>query len=71
MPKYGESLSKISLRELLNEQELEDIKKYSQFKLGEEKGFKYEKEELILKFVRLVIDRFTSMKENTLTKCFK
>ena len=71
MPKFGESLSKISLRELLNEQELEDIKKYNQFKFGAEKEFKYEKDELILKLIGLVIDKFTSMKENTLVKCFK
>ena len=71
MPKFGEGLNKISLKELLNDQELEDIKKYSQFKLGAEKGFKYEKEELILKFVGVVIDKFTLMKENTLAKCFK
>ena len=71
MPKFGESLSKISLRELLNEQELEDIKKYSQFKLGLEKGYNYEKDELILKLISLVIDKFTSMKENTLVKCLK
>ena len=71
MPKFGESLSKISLKELLNEKELEDIKKYSQFKLCAEKEFKYEKDELILKLIGLVIDKFSLMKENTLVKCFK
>ena len=71
MPKFGESLNKISLKELLSDQELEDIKKYNQFKLGAEKGFNYEKDELILKLIGLVIDKFTSMKENTLVKCFK
>ena len=71
MPKFGEGLNKISLKELLNDQELEDIKRYSQFKLGVEKGFNYEKDELILKLIGLVIDKFTSMKENTLVKCFK
>ena len=71
MPKFGEGLNKISLKELLNDQELEDIKKYSQFKLGLEKGYNYEKDELILKLISLVIDKFTSMKENTLVKCLK
>ena len=70
MPKFGESLTKISLRDLLNEQELLDIKKYKQFKTGAEKGFSYEKDELILKLVALVIDKFIEMKENTLVKCF-
>ena len=71
MPKFGEGLNKISLKEILNEQELEDIKKYNQFKLGLEKGFNYEKDELILKLISLVIDKFTIMKENTLVKCLK
>ena len=35
MPKFGESLTKISLRDLLNEQELTDIRKYKQFKTGQ------------------------------------
>jgi hypothetical protein len=71
MPRFGEGLNKISLKEILNEQELEDIKKYNQFKIGLEKGFNYEKDELILKLISLVIDKFTIMKENTLVKCLK
>ena len=70
MPKFGESLTKISLRDLLNKQELTDIKKYKQFKTGAEKGFSYEKDELILKLIALVIDKFKEIKENTLVKCF-
>ena len=58
MPKFGESLTKISLRDLLNEQELGDIKRYKQFKTGVERGFNYEKDELILKLIALVIDKF-------------
>ena len=68
MPRFGEGLNKISLKEILNEQELEDIKKYNQFKIGLEKGFNYEKDELILKLISLVIDKLTIMKENTLVK---
>ena len=71
MPKFGDSLNKISLKEFLNEQELEEIKKYNQFKSGGEKGFNYEKAELILRLIGLVIDKFSAMKENTLVKCFK
>ena len=71
MPKFGESLTKIALRDILEEKEIEDLKKYTQFKKGSEKGFSYEKDELVIKFISLVIDKFTYMKENTLVKCFK
>jgi len=71
MPKFGEFLTKISLKELLNDQEIEEIRKYNQFKTGVEKGFNYEKHELILKLIGLVIDKFSVMKENSLVKCFK
>ena len=71
MPKYGEVLNKISLKEILNEKELEDLKKYNQFKTETEKDFTYEKDELVLKLIGLVIDKFTAMKDNTLVKCFK
>ena len=71
MPKYGEVLNKISLKEILNEKELEDLKKYNQFKTETEKDFTYEKDELVLKLIGLVIDKFTAMKDSTLVKCFK
>ena len=71
MPKFGEFLTKISLKEMLNEQELEQITKYNQFKSGKDKGYNYEKDELILRLIGLVIDKFTAMKENSLVKCFK
>ena len=70
MPKFGESLTKISLRDLLSEQELSEIRKYKQFKTGLEKGYNYEKDELILKLIALVIDKFMEKKENALVKCF-
>ena len=71
MPKFGESLTKISLKDFLNEQELGSLKNYKQFKTAEEKGYNYEKDELIIKLIDLVIDKFREMKENTLVKCFK
>ena len=71
MPKFGESFDKISLKELLNEKELEDMKKYNQFKNGAEKEFTYEKNELVIKLMGLIIDKFILMKENTLVKCLK
>jgi hypothetical protein len=58
MPKFGESLTKISLKEILSDQELEDLKKYNQFKKTSEKGYNYEKDELILKLLTLVIEKF-------------
>ena len=66
MHKFGESLRKISLKDLLNEQELTDMKKYKQFKAGADKGYNYEKDELIHKLIALVIDKFREMKENTI-----
>ena len=55
MPKFGESLNKISLKDLLNEQELGALKNYKQFKTAAEKGYSYEKDELIIKLLDLVI----------------
>ena len=71
MPKFGESLNKISLKDLLDEQELESLGNYEQFKTAAEKGFNYEKNELIMKLIDLVIDKFKEMKETTLVKCFQ
>ena len=45
MPKFGESLTKISLKDILSDQELEDLKKYNQFKKSAERQFSYEKDE--------------------------
>ena len=70
MPKFGDSLCNISLKDLLNEQELNSLKNYKQFKTAAEKGYYYEKDELIIKLIELVIDKFKEMKENTLVKCF-
>ena len=55
---------------MLSEQELSEIRKYKQFKTGLEKGYNYEKDELILKLIALVIDKFIEKKENALVKCF-
>ena len=71
MPKFGDSLTKISLKDLLNEQELISLKNYKQFKTASEKGYNYEKDELIIKLIDLVIDKFKEMKETTLVKCFQ
>ena len=70
MPKFGDSLTKISLKDLLNEQELNSLINYKQFKTASEKRYNYEKDELIIKLIDLVIDKFREMKDNTLVKCF-
>ena len=70
MPKF-EFLTKISLKEIINEKEIEELSKYSQFKTGIDKGYNFEKDELILKLMGLVIDKFVTMKENALVKCLK
>ena len=70
MPKFGDSLTKISLKDILNEQELNSLENYKQFKTASEKDYNYEKDELIIKLIDLVIDKFREMKDNTLVKCF-
>ena len=70
MPKFGDSLTKISLKDLLNEQELASLQNYKQFTTAAERGYNYEKDELIIKLIALVIDKFKEMKQNMLVKCF-
>ena len=71
MPKFSGFLSKISLKEILTTIEIEELKKYQQFKSSQDKTYNYEKNELILKLISLAIDKFNQEKENALVKCFK
>ena len=71
MLKYDDLLAKISLKEILNDKELKELKKYNQFKNASEKGYIYERDKLILNLVSLAIDKFFLMKENILVKCFQ
>ena len=71
MPKIEESLNEVSLKYILDPKELEELKKTPTFKNLEENEYCYDKNELLLKFVSLAIDKFKALKDNTLCKCFR
>jgi hypothetical protein len=71
MPKIEESLNEVSLKYILDPQDLEELKKNPIFQNIEENEYCYDKNELLLKFVSLAIDKFRELKDNTLCKCFK
>ena len=71
MTKIEESLNQISLKDLLNPTELNTLKQYSIFKNAEENEFSFDKNELLLKFIFLAIQKFKELKEDILTKCFE
>ena len=71
MSKIEESLNQISLKDLLNPTELNTLKQYSIFKNAEENEFSFDKNELLLKFIFLAIQKFKELKEDILTKCFE
>ena len=70
MAKASQLLTTQNIKDLLNDKEIEDLMKYSQFSSCKEKDYIYGKDELCLKLISLVIDKFTEMKENSLVKCF-
>ena len=69
MPKPSQLLTTQNIKDLLDEKEIEDIMKYSQFSSCKEKDYLYGKDELCLKVISVVIDKFNEMKENSLVKC--
>ena len=69
MPKVSQSLTTQNLKDLLNETEINDLVKYSQFSSCKEKDYIYGKDELCIKLISLVIDKFNEMKEHSLVKC--
>ena len=71
MPKVEESLNEVSLRYILDTEEIEGLKKYPIFQNIEDNEFCYDKKELLLKFVTLAIDKFIESKDEILAKCFK
>ena len=71
MSKIEESLNQISLKDLLNPTELNTLKQYSIFKNAEENEFSFDKNELLLKFIFLAIQKFKELKEDILAKCFE
>ena len=70
MSKIEESLNQISLKLILTKSELEILKRNPLFKNAEENEFYFDKNELLLKFVSLAIEKFKEMKDVVLTKCF-
>ena len=70
MSKIEESLNQVSLRFILDPMELITLKNYTLFKNAEEREFYYDKNDLLLKFVSLAIEKFKQFKENILVKCF-
>jgi len=70
MSKIEESLNQISLKLILNSTELDNLKKYPLFKGAEETEFCYDKNELLMKFVSLAIEKFKELKDEILVKCF-
>ena len=69
MPRASQLLTTQNIKDLLNDTEIEDLMKYSQFSSCKEKDYIYGKDELCLKLISLVIDKFNEMKENSLVKC--
>ena len=70
MSKIEESLNQISLKLILDTKEIETLKNYPLFKESEEREFCYDKNELLMKFVSLAIEKFKELKEEILVKCF-
>ena len=68
MPKTSQLLTTQNIKDLLGDSEIEELMKYSQFSSCKEKDYTYGKDELCLKLISLVIDRFNEMKENSLVK---
>ena len=71
MSQLKESLNQISLRYILDLSEIKFLKKYELFKNIEETEYCCDKNELLLKFVLLAIEKFKKLKENILVKCFE
>ena len=67
MSKIEELLNQISLKDILNSTELNTLKQCSIFKNSEES----DKDELLLKFISLTIQKFEELKKDILEKCFE
>jgi hypothetical protein len=70
MSKIEESLNQVSLKLILTKSELNILKSNPLFKNAEENEFYFDKNELLLKFVSLAIEKFKELKDVVLTKCF-
>ena len=69
MSSISGSLTTINIKDLLNDKEIADLLKYTQFESCKKRNYIYEKDELCIKLLTLVIDKFKEMKENTIVKC--
>ena len=58
MPRSSQLLTTQNIKDLLNDREIEDLMKYSQFSSCKEKDYTYGKDELCFKLITLVIDKF-------------
>ena len=68
MPRTSQLLTTQNIKDLLNDREIEDLMKYSQFSSCKEKDYTYGKDELCIKLISLLIDKCNEMKENSLVK---
>ena len=71
MPKLEESLNQISLRDILDSSEIDILKKNSLFNNLDESEDNFDKDELLLKFVSLAIEKFKEIDDEILVKCFR
>ena len=69
MPKESQSLTIQSIKDILNEEEIKNLMKYSQFSTCKERDYMYSKDELCIKLISLLIDKFNETKENSIVKC--
>ena len=68
MSSISGSLTTINIKDLLNDKEISDLMKYTQFESCKRRNYIYEKDELCIKLLTLVIDKFKEMKQNTIVK---
>lgn len=70
MKKINKAIGSINLNSFCSKDDINYLKKYMPFKYMEGAPF-FEKNELILKFIYLAIEKFEQESDKVLTKCFK
>ena len=70
MPKEPD-FNTIHLNTILTEKEIKNLSQTKTFTDIEESNCSYEKDELVLKFISLAIEKFEEMENNSLVKCFE
>ena len=61
----------IHLNTFLTDKEIKNLSQYKTFTDIKDSKYAYEKDELLLKFISLAIEKFEEIKDNSLVKCFK